>query len=119
MRIVLSVLLASAALVTLELSNAAADDGNLRFGRALYLRENCYVCHGGLGGGGMGPNLRDSNPNDDRIARLIRNGSRTGMPAYGDRLSARQIRDLIAYIDRIDNNDAPRFTHWWEFLPPR
>ena len=33
-----------------------------------------YIPLSGLGGGGMSPNLRDSNPNDDRIARLIRNG---------------------------------------------
>jgi cytochrome c oxidase cbb3-type subunit 3 len=117
MRVVLG-LLGSTAWLMIELSAATARDGDPVNGRRLFLQENCYGCHGGRGGGGMGPNLRDERPDEDDAAKVIRNGTRTGMPPYRGRLTNRDIQDLIAYIERLRRDDEPVFTHWWEIPPP-
>lgn len=84
-------------------------------GRRLFLRENCYICHGGRGGGGMCPNLREigNSGNDEDLIRTIRNGTPSGMPAFGSRLSAAEIRDLVAYIRSLRSGAEPTFTIWW------
>jgi cytochrome c oxidase cbb3-type subunit 3 len=85
-------------------------------GRRLFLRENCYGCHGGRGGGGMCLSLRRDRP-DNREA--IRDGTPNGMPAFGQRLTAQEIDDLVAYILTLRTNAEPTFTHWWEPVPTR
>jgi cytochrome c oxidase cbb3-type subunit 3 len=99
----------AAAAVALAQSNSSAING-----RKLFLRENCYGCHGGRGGGGMCPSLRRDRPDEDSV---IREGTPSGMPPYGQRLSAREIQDLIAYIQSLRTNNEPTFTHWWEGVP--
>jgi cytochrome c551 len=116
MRVLLS-LLGSIVWLGIELSCATARDGSPFEGRRVFLRENCYGCHGGRGGGGMGPNLRDHRPNDETIRRVVQNGTPTGMPPYGQRVKDVEIQNLIAYIRRLRNNDEPTFTHWWEPVP--
>jgi mono/diheme cytochrome c family protein len=86
-------------------------------GRRKFLEMNCYGCHGGRGGGGMGPNIRDDRPNDNRIADAIRNGRPTGMPSYRDLVSNQDIQNLTAYIRSLRSNEEPVFTHWWEQVP--
>ena len=99
---------------------AVADDkGNAKIGRAIFVRDNCSICHGGRAGGGMGPNLRDDRPNDDDIEEAVLNGTRTGMPSYRGLLNDRQIEHLIAYIRSLGDDDEPVFTHWWEVIANR
>ena len=86
-------------------------------GRRKFLEMNCYGCHGGRGGGGMGPNIRDDRPNDNRIADAIRNGRPTGMPSYRGLVSNQDIENLIAYIRSLRSDEEPVFTHWWERVP--
>jgi mono/diheme cytochrome c family protein len=140
MRLVLSLLLsvATAALVSLTAFRAATpaalaagtvapsdacdpaaaasddDDGNIINGRKLYLRENCYVCHGGRGGGGMCPSLRDRRIDEDDAEDVIEEGTPDGMPAYEDRLDDDEIEDIIAYLKSLRSFREPTFTHWWE-----
>lgn len=109
-------LLGATALVTFSLP-AAARDGNAVEGRRLFLQENCYICHGGRGGGGMGPNLRDDRPNDRRIRDAVLNGTPTGMPPYAVRLDERDVENLIAYLRSLRDKDEPIFTHWWKPIP--
>jgi mono/diheme cytochrome c family protein len=110
----------AAACLTLVLMGAAAAaafkpaGGSAVNGRKLYLRENCYGCHGGRGGGGMCPSLRRDRPDDDSV---IREGTPTGMPAFGQRLTEQEIVDLIAYIQSLRTDAEPTFTHWWEAVP--
>src|SRR5215210_5251544 len=49
-------------------------------GRRIYMRENCYICHGGFAGGGMCPTLRDPRPGVSKVREVVRNGTRNGMP---------------------------------------
>lgn len=93
--------------------------GSVVEGRRKFLELNCYICHGGRGGGGMGPNIRDNRPNDDRIASAIRNGRPTGMPSYQDFVSDQDIADLTAYLRSLRSDEEPVFTHWWERVPTR
>ena len=84
-------------------------------GRRLFLQQNCYGCHGGRGGGGMCPNLREigNSGNDGELFETIRDGTPNGMPGFGARLSSAQIRDLVAYIRSLRTPAEPTFTIWW------
>lgn len=93
------------------------DKGSTLEGRRKYLEMNCYICHGGRGGGGMGPNIRDNRPNDDRIASAIRNGRPTGMPSYEGLLNDQDIANITAYLRSLRSDEEPVFTHWWERVP--
>ena len=122
MRALLGLAVASAAFVTLVSSGAALagdDEGNPVIGRAIFVRDNCSGCHGNDAGGGMGPNLRESGPNDDDVRDAVLNGRRTGMPSYRGLLGERDIQHLIAYLDTLENDDEPVGTHWWEVIPSR
>jgi mono/diheme cytochrome c family protein len=84
-------------------------------GRRVYLRENCYGCHGGRAGGGMGPNLRSE---ADDVREAVHQGEEGGMPAY-PRMSSLDIQNLQAYFRSIRTSAEPTFTHWWEAVPTR
>lgn len=120
MRALLSWAVASAAFVTLAPSGAAlagADDGNPVIGRAIFVRDNCYSCHGTFGGGGMGPNLRDGQPNNDAVRDAVLNGKPAGMPSFRGLLNDNDVAHLIEYLDTLESNDEPVSTHWWEVIP--
>jgi mono/diheme cytochrome c family protein len=95
-------------------STATGDNGNAINGRKVFLKANCYICHGGRGGGGMCPSLREDRPDDDDV---IREGTSSGMPAFKNILTEREIEDVIAYIQTLRTNQEPTFTHWWEAVP--
>jgi cytochrome c oxidase cbb3-type subunit 3 len=84
-------------------------------GRELFVRYNCSGCHGGRGGGGMGPSLRDEDwiygSSDADIFDSISQGRAHGMPAWGTRVPEQQLWKLVAYIDSMrkpNEPDAPR-----------
>jgi len=93
------------------------EGGNPVIGRAFFLRENCYGCHGGRAGGGMCPNLRDDRPDFDDVREVVREGTPTGMPSFPE-LSDQNIRDIAAYFKSLRTPAEPTFTHWWDVLPP-
>ena len=121
MRALLSLAAASAVFVALASSAAIAggDDGNPVIGRAIFLRDNCAGCHGNVGGGGMGPNLRESGPNDDDVRDAVLNGTRTGMPSFRGLLGERDIEHLIEYIDTLEDDNEPVFNNWQDVVPSR
>ncbi len=73
--------------------------GNASPGAALYA-SNCARCHGGDGGGGLGPQLSDGKVADDlseaEEISVVTNG-RSGMPSFGDALTAAEIQQVVAY----------------------
>jgi mono/diheme cytochrome c family protein len=112
---------AGAAAVRLTASDPSSggdDDGNGSEieGRRIYMRENCYICHGGFAGGGMCPSLRDRRPQVDDVRRVVRNGTRNGMPPFPE-LTEVDIRNLCAYMQSLRTQREPTFTHWWEPVP--
>jgi len=107
---------AAAAGAAVAASPAADDDppGSPINGRKVFLRENCYICHGGRGGGGMCPSLRDNRPDFDDVEEAVLNGTRTGMPSFRGRVTRQEIADLAAYLRTLRTTREPVFTHWWE-----
>jgi mono/diheme cytochrome c family protein len=94
-------------------------EGDRINGRKVFLRENCYICHGGRAGGGMCPNLRDDPPDKSDIEHVIEDGTSTGMPSFRGRVSKREVEDLAAYFASLRSVREPTFTHWWESVPTR
>ena len=78
---------------------AGGVDGATVFG------DNCAVCHGGDGSGGIGPRLADGRvvtiyPDPaDQIA-VVTNG-RAGMPAFGEQLSEEEIAAVVDYTRTV------------------
>ena len=86
-------------------------------GRALFVSLNCYTCHGGSGGGGYGPNLRDTTfkygYSDSLIFSTIKNGRPLGMPHWGSVLPDSEIRLLVTYIHSMRTDAEPKFVFQW------
>jgi cytochrome c oxidase cbb3-type subunit 3 len=75
---------------------------NLAEGKRLYAWFNCKDCHGGAGGGAIGPPLRDARwyygyePTD--IFTSISKGRPNGMPPFETKVPAYQRWQLVAYV---------------------
>ncbi len=78
-------------------------------GRRLFLAMNCYGCHGGHAGGGMGPSLRDNTwiygASPQEVFSTIAEGRANGMPAWGTKMSDDQIWKLVTYIESLSTPD--------------
>ncbi len=92
------------------------DGGNPIEGRRIFVRENCYSCHGGFAGGGFCPSLREDRPDTDDVREVVRNGTENGMPPF-PQLTNQDIRNLGAYFQSLRTRREPTFTHWWEPVP--
>ena len=92
--------------------NPYADDPQaVAEGRRLFIWFNCSGCHGGRGGGGMGPSLRDAEwlygHEDQDVYDSIAQGRAHGMPAWGLKLPAEQIWKLTSYIATLGTSEEP------------
>jgi cytochrome c oxidase cbb3-type subunit 3 len=80
-------------------------------GRKLFVRFNCSGCHGGRGGGGMGPSLRDPEwiygSSDASIHDSIAQGRAHGMPAWGTKLPDDYVWKLTAYVKSLGKPNEP------------
>lgn len=80
-------------------------------GRRLFNWYNCSGCHGGHGGGGMGPSLRDREwlygGAPGQVFESIAQGRSKGMPAWGTKIPAGQIWELVAYIKSMRTPQEP------------
>ena len=97
--------------VALRTNPYANDDIAVTDGRRLFLSYNCYGCHGGRAGGGMGPSLRDPvwlyGDSDAQIFSSIAEGRSQGMPSWGSRIPEDQIWKLVAYIKSLNTPEEP------------
>jgi cytochrome c oxidase cbb3-type subunit III len=89
-----------------EVRNPYADDpGAVAQGRQLYLSFNCAGCHGGAGGGGIGPPLADAHwiygGSDANIYATIVQGRPNGMPAFGPSLQGEAAWKLAAFVHSL------------------
>jgi cytochrome c oxidase cbb3-type subunit 3 len=83
-------------------------------GRQLFIRYNCYGCHGGLAGGAMGPSLRDDEwkygGTDQAIHASIADGRPAGMPKFKDLgLTDQDINKIVVYIRSMRTDAEPTF----------
>ncbi len=89
----------------------AGNPSALEQGRQLFVQMNCYGCHGGRAGGGMGPSLRDQKwlygdtPAD--IFDSISEGRGNGMPAWGTKLPPDVIWKIVTYIQSLRTANEP------------
>lgn len=115
-----SVGLAAAAVLlgTLLAPSAALALDKAGEGRRLYLKYNCYGCHGMRGAGAMGPRLIGEAEFSD-VREKVLFGSDEGMPSYGRFMTATDIANLAAYLGTLGRKNEPVFTHWWEKVPSR
>jgi cytochrome c oxidase cbb3-type subunit 3 len=88
-----------------------SDAAAIARGQASFANFNCGGCHGDHGGGGMGPSLRDETwiygHHDADIFSSIAEGRAHGMPAWGTKLPATQIWELVAYIQSLRTESEP------------
>ena len=77
----------------------AAAAGDVAAGKTVF-DANCNACHPG-GEKGVGPSLKETKLTDDQIKTQVRQG-KGAMPAFAaDKISDKQLTDLIAYIKSI------------------
>lgn len=73
-------------------------------GKVLFSAYNCNGCHA-LGGGGIGPALIDEKwiygSAPDQIYSTIAQGRPNGMPAFGSKVPAQHIWQLVAYVQTL------------------
>ena len=91
---------------------ASQSVGDAAHGKAIFMRDNCYTCHGTTGGGGGalgGPRLSHAGLTPNAILNELRH-PRAAMPAYSDKvLSDAEAADIVAYIQslsRVQSKDA-------------
>lgn len=98
---------------TVALKHYTGNPDSARMGRGLFLRYNCYGCHGGLAGGAMGPSLRDTiwkyGGTDSAIAMSIEQGRPLGMPKWGGIIQPDQVHLLVDYIKSLRTDAEPKF----------
>jgi mono/diheme cytochrome c family protein len=94
----------------------SCDSGSAIEGRRIFVRENCYSCHGGFAGGGFCPSLRVDKPDESDVEEVVREGTENGMPPF-PHLRERDIVNLCAYFQSLRTRREPTFLHWWEPVP--
>jgi mono/diheme cytochrome c family protein len=98
----LVLVLASASYVSMAANNAGVSPD----GEQVYQQNHCFVCHGGLGGGDLGPRLA-GDPilaiGQFVVAQIIL--GRGEMPAFGDKLKDDQIAAVAQYVRTQWGND--------------
>lgn len=94
---------AGGARVDVAMRNPYAEDAiAVAEGRRLYGTMNCAGCHGGAGGGGIGPPLADAEwiygGQPENVVEAILKGRPNGMPAFGRRLPAAEAWKIAAFV---------------------
>jgi len=77
----------------------SASDQSVRIaaGQQLFLK-NCAHCHGADARGDEGPDLHGLRKSDTRITKIIKEGIKGEMPAFGKKLSDSDVEALISFL---------------------
>lgn len=74
--------------------------GDAASGKEVYEAAGCGSCHtfeAAGSSGSIGPDLDDAAPSFDAVVSQVTNGG-GAMPAFGDELTAQEIRDVAAFV---------------------
>lgn len=101
------------AFASMPVANPYAEDPDaIGEGERLYMWYSCGGCHGALGGGGMGPPLRDEDwiYGGDAISifESIMEGRPEGMPTWQGKIPNDQAWKIVAYIQTLGTQEEPR-----------
>jgi ubiquinol-cytochrome c reductase cytochrome c subunit len=93
-------------LLTLVLLSVAAiaqtKPGDAEKGKAIFIKDGCYQCHGYDGHGGVGPRLAPRPPALATLIAYLRHPAPGGMPVYSPKLvSDAELGDVWAYLKSI------------------
>ncbi len=95
-----------------KLNPYTGDEEKIAEGRKLFLRWNCYSCHGVRGGGGMGRPMNDEQwmygGDDAGVFASTWGGTPGGMPAYSERMSEDETWKVIAYVRSFYTGDPAK-----------
>ena len=85
-------------------------------GRRLFLKLNCYLCHGGNAAGAIAPNIQGANIDD--VYEATQEGEPfSGMPSFKKWTTYADVKNLTAYLDSIGTKSEPTWYDWWEPHP--
>jgi mono/diheme cytochrome c family protein len=76
--------------------------GNAESGKRIFMKQNCYYCHGTTGQGGRdGARLAQTALNLQGLTRYVRKPT-GGMPAFTEKiLSDQELTDIYAYLKSL------------------
>ena len=108
---------AQAAATPVTTQTPIAPPSNPDLGRALFIAHNCYGCHGGLAGGGMGPNLREAAEEHDaaKLHDVVLHGkSHMGMPDWEKKgMSSDEAWYIVSYLQTLGKPGEPTYFLGW------
>jgi ubiquinol-cytochrome c reductase cytochrome c subunit len=98
-KILLAVLLAAPVLAA---GQAAPPAGNVETGKRIYMKQNCYYCHGTMGQGSRdGARIAQPVLNLQGLTRYVRKPT-GGMPAFTEKiLTDQELTDIYAYLKSL------------------
>jgi mono/diheme cytochrome c family protein len=86
-----------------------APSGNAEKGKQLFMKQNCYYCHGTAGQGGRdGARIAQTSLNLQGVIRYVRKPS-GAMPAFTEKiLSDEELTDIYAYLKSLPAAKQPK-----------
>lgn len=98
--------ISAAAALLLPLVAAAQTGSTVEEGKRAYMAHGCYLCHGTVGHGGVGPRLAPRPMPLEAMTVLVRHSPRS-MPAYdANILPDADMRRIHAYLSSIAPSPA-------------
>lgn len=90
-------------------SAQSSSNGNAENGKRVFMKQNCYYCHGTTGQGGRdGTRIAQTALNTQGLIRYVRKPT-GGMPAYTEKiLSDQDLTDIYAYLKSLPAAKAPK-----------
>ena len=90
-------------------SAQSAANGNAEAGKRVFMKQNCYYCHGTTGQGGRdGARLTQTALNLQGLIRYVRKPT-GGMPAFTEKiLTDQELTDIFAYLKSLPAAKAPK-----------
>lgn len=93
--------LAAAASIALIFAVAALAQSPIEKGKALFIKQNCFRCHGTQGQGTAGPRLTPNPPSTEALIKYVRH-PKGAMPEYCEKcVSDEELTDIHAYLASI------------------
>lgn len=92
----------AAGLGAAQAQNTAAPAGNAENGKKLWVKDNCYTCHGYDGHGGAGARLAPKPIPMAAFIAIVRHPPASGMPTFSEKVMPdSDLRDIWAYLNSI------------------